>query len=96
MLIKKHFYPSSVSILDRLAIVGSSGMGALEYKPEEPLVDLELTRDFREAAKMFRLMCFEENILSVAKKASLDLRSAKEIINEVKNAVKQLSKFIII
>jgi len=39
MLIKKHIDPAGVSVLDRLAIVGSSGMGALEYKPEEPLVD---------------------------------------------------------
>ena len=39
MLIKKHIDPAGVSILDRLAIVGSSGMGALEYKPEEHLVD---------------------------------------------------------
>jgi len=38
-LVKKHIDPSSVSNLDRLAIVGSSGMGALEYKPEEHLVD---------------------------------------------------------
>jgi len=38
MLIKKHIDPFSISTLDRLAIVGSSGMGALEYKPEEPLV----------------------------------------------------------
>lgn len=39
MLLKKHINPSSISILDRLAIVGTSGMGALEYKPEERLVD---------------------------------------------------------
>lgn len=39
MLLKKRIDPSGVSTLDRLAIVGSSGMGALEYKPEEPLVD---------------------------------------------------------
>jgi len=38
MLLKKRIDPSSVSIIDRLAIVGASGMGALEYKPEEQLV----------------------------------------------------------
>ena len=38
MLLKKRINPASVSILDRLAIVGTSGMGALEYKPEERLV----------------------------------------------------------
>jgi len=39
MLVKKRVDPASVSILDRLAITGSSGMGALEYKPEEILFD---------------------------------------------------------
>ena len=39
MLIKKNIDPSTVSVLDRLAITGSSGMGALEYKPEEKLFD---------------------------------------------------------
>jgi len=38
LLIKKHINPASVSTLDRLTITGSSGMGALEYKPEEHLV----------------------------------------------------------
>jgi serine/threonine-protein kinase HipA len=38
MLAKKGINPFKVSILDRLAIVGSSGMGALEYRPEESLV----------------------------------------------------------
>ena len=37
LLQKKHIDPSSVSIMDRLAIVGTSGTGALEYKPEEKL-----------------------------------------------------------
>jgi serine/threonine-protein kinase HipA len=37
MLIKERVNPSAISTLDRLAIVGSSGMGALEYKPEERL-----------------------------------------------------------
>lgn len=39
MLLKKRIDPTGVSVLDRLAIVGTSGMGALEYKPEERLVD---------------------------------------------------------
>ncbi|MCL2251268.1 MAG: type II toxin-antitoxin system HipA family toxin [Treponema sp.] len=39
MLLKKHIDPASVSILDRLSIVGTSGMGALEFKPEEILVE---------------------------------------------------------
>jgi serine/threonine-protein kinase HipA len=38
-LLKKHgIEPFTVSTLDRLSIVGNSGMGALEYKPEERLV----------------------------------------------------------
>jgi len=39
MLVKKRIDPASVSTLDRMAIVGSSGMGALEYKPEESFFD---------------------------------------------------------
>lgn len=39
MLIKKRINPAEISVLDRIAIVGTSGMGALEYKPEENLVD---------------------------------------------------------
>lgn len=38
MLTKKGINPFDVSLLDRLAIVGGSGMGALEYRPEENLV----------------------------------------------------------
>ncbi|MDR3279917.1 MAG: type II toxin-antitoxin system HipA family toxin [Synergistaceae bacterium] len=40
MLIKKRVNPAEVSIIDRLAIVGSSGMGALEYMPQRPLTDV--------------------------------------------------------
>jgi len=39
MLLKKHIDPLSISTLDRLSIVGGSGMGALEYQPETVLVD---------------------------------------------------------
>lgn len=34
MLLKHHLQPNSIGNLNRLAIVGSSGMGALKYKPE--------------------------------------------------------------
>ncbi|MDR1997998.1 MAG: type II toxin-antitoxin system HipA family toxin [Candidatus Margulisbacteria bacterium] len=33
LLSKKHLNPAAVSLLDRLAVVGSSGRGALEYRP---------------------------------------------------------------
>jgi len=39
LLVKRGIRPSEVSVLDRLAIVGRSGKGALEYEPEETLVD---------------------------------------------------------
>jgi len=39
LLLKKRIDPASVSVLDRLAIIGTSGMGALEYKPEIQLVE---------------------------------------------------------
>lgn len=38
LLRKRRIDPSTVGALDRLAIVGCSGMGALEYRPENPLV----------------------------------------------------------
>ncbi|MDR2884507.1 MAG: type II toxin-antitoxin system HipA family toxin [Deferribacteraceae bacterium] len=51
MLIKKRINPAEVSILDRLAIVGSSGMGALEYQPEESLADLAVSSDLNSLAR---------------------------------------------
>jgi serine/threonine-protein kinase HipA len=51
LLVKKRIDPSTVSTLDRLAIVGSSGMGALEYKPEEHLVGDVKTIDLDVLAK---------------------------------------------
>jgi len=39
MLAKRQIDPASVSLLDRLAITGTTGMGALEYKPVESLGD---------------------------------------------------------
>lgn len=35
LLLKNHINPAKLGVLDRLAIVGSSGMGALEYRPRE-------------------------------------------------------------
>lgn len=37
LLLKKHIEPQSVSLIDRLAIVGTNGTGALEYLPAEDL-----------------------------------------------------------
>ncbi len=37
MLRKNHIDPDALSVLNRLAVVGSSGMGALSYEPEELL-----------------------------------------------------------
>jgi serine/threonine-protein kinase HipA len=39
MLIKQRINPATLSVLDRLAIVGTSGMGALEYRPENILAN---------------------------------------------------------
>ena len=41
MLKNNNIDPSAVSALDRLAIVGTNGIGALEYKPEEKLTGEE-------------------------------------------------------
>ncbi|MDR3265270.1 MAG: type II toxin-antitoxin system HipA family toxin [Synergistaceae bacterium] len=45
MLLKKGINPAEVSVPDRLAIVGTSGMGALEYEPEESLVTTAANSD---------------------------------------------------
>ncbi|GHV28297.1 toxin HipA [Synergistales bacterium] len=51
MLLKKHIDPAAVSILTRLAIVGNGGMGALEYRPEYPLVSDTMISDLATLAK---------------------------------------------
>ena len=42
-LITKKINPSGLSLLDRLSLVGSSGMGALEYKPDNSFASIEGT-----------------------------------------------------
>lgn len=42
MLQKNNIQPASLSVLDRLAIVGNSGMGALSYEPSEYLSSEEV------------------------------------------------------
>ena len=47
MLLKNGIQPETLSVLDRLAIVGSGGMGALTYEPEHVLTDApELPADY--------------------------------------------------
>ncbi len=60
MLVRKGFNLSEVSLLDRLAIVGSSGKGALEYKPEEPLTDGITIDDLDTLAKEAEAILNEE------------------------------------
>jgi len=60
MLIKKRIDPSAVSTLDRLAIVGSSGMGALEYKPEMHLVSNIKIDNLNTLAKEIELILNEK------------------------------------
>jgi serine/threonine-protein kinase HipA len=50
MLIKKRINPAEVSVLDRLAIVGKSGMGALEYYPETILTNAKVNNSLDELA----------------------------------------------
>lgn len=44
-LISKKIVPSALTVLDRLSLVGSSGMGALEYKPDNSFASIEGTPD---------------------------------------------------
>ena len=51
LLLRNGIQPESLSVLDRLAIVGSSGMGALTYEPENFLTDSPvLPSDYDELA----------------------------------------------
>ena len=43
LLLKNHINPAELESLDRLAVVGSSGMGALEYVPEYNLKGNKMT-----------------------------------------------------
>lgn len=49
-LTKLDLNPSMLSSLDRLCFVGSSGMGALSYEPENPYSDSRLPKDLDEIA----------------------------------------------
>lgn len=58
LLVRNGIDPAKVSILNRLAIVGTTGMGALEYRPEIDLKSDELELDLdslaSECAKILR------------------------------------------
>ncbi|MDR2934023.1 MAG: type II toxin-antitoxin system HipA family toxin [Rickettsiales bacterium] len=60
MLKKIGIDPFAISTLDRLSIVGSSGMGALEYKPEEQLVDDIVIDDLNTLAREAEKILNEE------------------------------------
>ena len=60
MLVKKRIDPSKLSIIERLAIVGKSGMGALEYYPENTLFNEKFKYDLDELAKECEKILKEE------------------------------------
>jgi serine/threonine-protein kinase HipA len=69
LLVKRGVNPAELSILDRLAIVGSSGMGALEYKPETVLAAeggnpglAELAKEAEAIMEEVRSICKSMNI----------------------------------
>lgn len=62
MLLKKRINPDEISNLDRLAIVGSSGMGAISYEPESFLNEkIELPFDFDEISESCSKILNSEN-----------------------------------
>lgn len=58
LMLKEHIDPRTVGMLDRLAIVGSSGMGALAYEPEmtmgTQLSGMSLDEIAEECGKLFK------------------------------------------
>lgn len=49
-LMQKGVNPRSLTLLDRLALVGSSGRGALEFRPDRSVVNTQEYADFEELA----------------------------------------------
>ena len=62
LLAREHIDPAGVDSLNRLAIVGASGMGALTYQPENRLntgmTDLSLDQIAVECGKIFETRSF--------------------------------------
>lgn len=58
LLLSMHINPYEIGVLDRLAIVGSSGMGALTFEPEHPFTSqgqaLDLDRIAEECSRILR------------------------------------------
>lgn len=58
LLLSMHINPYEIGVLDRLAIVGSSGMGALTFEPEHPFTSqgqaLDLDRISEECSRILR------------------------------------------
>lgn len=44
--LKEHGIQNDITILDRLALVGKSGMGALEYEPDYDFIEMKDSKDF--------------------------------------------------
>lgn len=60
-LIRKYGYnPDEISILDKLAIIGNSGMGALTYEPEIQLYNEQIEIDLDKIAKECELVLTTE------------------------------------
>lgn len=65
LLKKNGIDPDELSVLDRLAIVGDSGMGALTYRPEIQLVQSNAGFDLDEVARQCKQMLtsvYDENL----------------------------------
>lgn len=64
LMLKKHLNPHEIGSLERLAIVGNSGMGALTYKPElsleNPYTNLSLDEIAEECSKLLQTEFSEE------------------------------------
>lgn len=68
LLLKNHINPATVGNLNRLAIVGDSGMGALSYRPEFPLE----AEEFSSVMELDRIAKECENMLKTDDSAHLD------------------------
>jgi len=71
-LTSKGIRPQSLSVLDRLSIVGSSGMGAIQYKPDNHISTSHDINDFdilaTEIEKILSEVDYTESLEVLAKK----------------------------
>lgn len=87
-LISKGIQPQSLSVLDRLSIVGSSGMGAIQYKPDKHISTSHDIDDLNilasEVEKVFSEIDYSETIEVLAQKGGSSGGARPKVLINIK------------